>query len=107
MSKSGIVTIVVVGTFVYWVARHTIEDALWRRDERRAGEFLAAQVPPPPPVAPPPAFVRSTERLPGVPVEDPSAFSRAMEGWGEDLFPTFNALLELDCYWAEDWEMSA
>lgn len=104
MTGSGMVTLVVVGAFVCWVALHTIEDALWRRDERRAGRFLAAQIPPPPPAEP--VFTRSADRMPSIPIEDLSAFELAMEEWGADLMPTFSALHDLDLYWAEDWELA-
>jgi hypothetical protein len=108
MTKGGVVTILVCGGFVWWLAYRTIEDVLAARDERRARAYVAAeqaaeaamamQVPPPPP-EPCQCDVCTA------PVsEEMERFMRALQEWGEDLYPMATALSGLDVYYAEDWE---
>jgi hypothetical protein len=59
---------------------------------------------PPPPEEPCQCDICTGERMPAVEIKDREAFNRCMEEWGKDLMPTFNALHDLDVYWAEDWE---
>lgn len=99
--KGGVVTVVLVGgVFVYWIARSTIEEALWRRDERRAEAYLAAVVPPPPP-----------EESHADPCHcDLCTGEVSFTDWIEEKYAemifgsTVRDVHELDVYWAEDWE---
>lgn len=94
----AVVTIVVAGGFVAWIARYTVEDAMWRWDARREYRRLCQQAE---------IGDEEFEGEPTVMVELPEWMVETVEAWKTNrrlMESTERDIGELEVYWAEDWE---